>query len=412
MKKKKIMKYIIGKHSIIGLLAVALVLLTGCQADSTDSGGTAPRKISMQMQAYAMTYNDAQQRASTRADNVIWDPNLPSGFTIYDGTDQIRISVTQGNSIALDGKADGNFVYSPTDSKWFSTFEVKELTANPYYLYGYMPDMGGNYSLAAKDGNFSTGATLTLNGLPTATSSDVCVIVGVKKGEETAENPGTYSDKGIKMGSFSYDFSGETSHVYLLCDHLYACLRLSVTVDEVYNALRTIKLKKVWLKACKKSDGTDIKSKSNAKVWLQTTSGDSPIYDFSFTNVDSSAEMDTLSHSMLYKSAVAAGDSLSTVPTLVDGYVAGDLGVAEFILVTKYDVYDKNVTREHPHGNLVRQDQYAENKINISKIFGDGITPMPMERGTRYKLNLKVNPTYLYMMSEPDLDNPTMEIVP
>ena len=411
MKKKKIMKYIIGKHSIIGLLAVALVLLTGCQADSTDSGGTAPRKISMQMQAYAMTYNDAQQRASTRADNVIWDPNLPSGFTIYDGTDQIRISVTKGNDIA----ADGNFVYSSTDSKWFSTFEVKELTAYPYYLYGYMPDMGGNYNLTAKGGDFSTGATLTLNGLPTATSSDVCVIVGVKKGEETAENSGIYSDKGIKMGSFRYDFVGDkNNHVYLLCDHLYACLRLSVTVDEVYNALRTIKLKKVWLKACKKSDGTDIKSKSNAKVWLQATSGASPIYNFSFTNVDSSAEMDTLSHSMLYKSAVAAGDSLSTVPTLVDGYVAGDLGVAEFILVTKYDVYDKNVTREHPHGNLVRQDQYAENKINIDALFDEEglIDGMTMERGTRYKLNLKVYPTYLYMMSEPDLDNPTMEIVP
>ena len=82
--------------------------------------------------------------------------------------------------------------------------------------------------------------------------------------------------------------------------------------------------------------------------------------------------------------------------------------------MTKYDVYDKNVTREHPHGNLVRQDQYAENKINIDALFDEEglIDGMTMERGTRYKLNLKVYPTYLYMMSEPDLDNPTMEIVP
>ena len=411
MKKKEIMKYIIGKHTILGLLAVALVLLTGCQADSADSGGTAPRKISLEMQTYATTYKDAQQSASTRADGVIWNPNPPSGFTIYNDSDQIRISVTKDNNIV----ADGNFVYSPTDKKWFSTFEVKELKNGPYYLYGYMPEQGVNSSLTAKDGDFSTGATLILNGLPTATSSDICVIVGVKKGEET-DVSGIYSDNGIKMGSFSYDFTGvvgDKNHVFLLCDHLYARLHLSVTVDEVYNALRTIKLKKVWVRACKKSDGSDIRSKSKATVPLRTTDGASPIYDFSFTNVGTSAVMDTLSHSMLYKSAVAVGDSLSTTPTLVDGYLAGlDLGITEFILVTKYDVYDKNVTREHPHGNLVRQDQYAENKINISKIFGDGVTPKPMLRGTKYTLNLKVNPTYLYMLSEPDLDNPTVEIVP
>ena len=116
-KKKEIMKYIIGKHTLLGLLAVALVLLTGCQADSTDSGGTAPRKISLEMQTYATTYKDAQQSASTRAEGVIWNPNPPKGFTIYNDSDQIRISVTKGNSIV----ADGYFVYSPPEKKYMAT---------------------------------------------------------------------------------------------------------------------------------------------------------------------------------------------------------------------------------------------------------------------------------------------------
>ncbi len=395
------MKYITGKHIVFGWLAVALVLLTGCQSDGADT--TAPRKVRMEMQAYAKTYSDALPKASTRADGVIWEPNPPSGFEIYSGHDAIRLAVTEGGEgggIALSGAADGSFVFVPGDpstepatpDKWMSTFEVKDLN-NTYYLYGYMPSVG-NFTPVSE--NFANGATLNITGLPTATSSDVCVIVGVKKGEETSENSGIYSDKGIKMGSFSYDFTGTTNHVYLLCDHLYAALQLKVKVNETYNALRHIKLKKVWVKDCKNGEGNPLTSKSNAVIsLLSNNSGASPIQSIAFTNVGSSET--NMEQSPLYNNT--KGLLLTTSYQPLQGYMA-PIGMTDFTLVCQYDVYDTN-------GNLIRENQTAENKINVNSLF---TTTISLQRGTRYILYLTVNPTYLYMMSEPDLDNPTIEV--
>jgi hypothetical protein len=76
------------------------------------------------------------------------------------------------------------------------------------------------------------------------------------------------------------------------------------------------------------------------------------------------------------------------------------IGMTDFTLVCQYDVYDTN-------GNLIRENQTAENKINVNSLF---TTTISLQRGTRYILYLTVNPTYLYMMSEPDLDNPTIEV--
>ena len=393
------MKYITGKHIVFGWLAAALVLLTGCQSDGADT--TAPRKVRVEMQAYAKTYSDALPKASTRAE-VIWNPNPPSGFEIYSGHDAIRLAVTKGTGIALEGAADGSFVFVPGDKttpdKWMSTFEVKGLD-DTYYLYGYMPSVG-NFTPVSE--NFANGATLNITGLPTATSSDVCVIVGVKKGEETEENSGIYSDKGIKMGSYSYDFTGETNHVYLLCDHLYAALQLKVKVNETYNALRHIKLKKVWVKDCKNGDNAPFTSKTNVEIELAKTTGASPIQNITFTNVGSSET--NMEQSPLYNNT--KGLLLTTSYQPLQGYMA-PLGMTEFTLVSQYDVYDTNVTTDHPDGNLIRENQTAENKINVNSLF---TTTISLQRGTRYILYLTVNPTYLYMMSEPDLDNPTIEV--
>ena len=94
---------------------------------------------------------------------------------------------------------------------------------------------------------------------------------------------------------------------------------------------------------------------------------------------------------------------LTTSDKYVQGYMA-PIGMTEFTLVSQYDVYDTK-------GNLIRENQTAANKININQIFSTQlITVTEFERGTRYTLKLKVNPTYLYMLSEPDLDNPTVEV--
>jgi hypothetical protein len=69
-------------------------------------------------------------------------------------------------------------------------------------------------------------------------------------------------------------------------------------------------------------------------------------------------------------------------------------GATTFTLRCTYDVYDAK-------GNLVRPDCSAENKITIAQTFYEG---------TSYTVPLTIEPTYLYQLSEFDLDNPTIKV--
>ena len=397
------MKYITGKHIVFGWLAAVLVLLTGCQSDGADT----PRQMAtMEMQAYATSYVDAMPAASTRAGE--W---VPSGFTLYTGHDDIRLAFTQvkegvssiakcyNPDIPSVNDKDAKGVFSFQNGKWGSSFYLPQ--AGSYYLYGFMSNGGNLDNLTPATEGYNAGATLNMTGLPTATSHDICVIVGVKKGVKISTDPDVYglsAEDPIQVGQFGYTIAEGQNHVFLLCDHLYAALRLSIKVDETYHALRHIKLKKVWVKDCKNGDAAPFTSKTNVEISLLSNTT-TPIKSIAFTNDDSNSVID-MELSPLYKSDEGldlSGDNLH--PTYVQGFMA-PIGMTEFTLVSQYDVYDTN-------GNLIRENQTAENKINVNSLF---TTTISLQRGTRYILYLTVNPTYLYMMSEPDLDNPTVEV--
>ena len=81
-------------------------------------------------------------------------------------------------------------------------------------------------------------------------------------------------------------------------------------------------------------------------------------------------------------------------------------------------MYDKNVNKDtggnpildedgEPVGNLIRKDCQAENTIDLRKWFGNDLMTT---RGHSYSLTITVLPTYLYVLSDPDLDNPTLTI--
>ena len=396
------MKYITGKHIVFGWLAAVLVLLTGCQSDGAD---TTPRQMAtMEMQPYTTSYVDAMPTASTRAGE--W---VPSGFTLYTGHDDIRLAFTQVkegvSSIAkcynpdIPGvnDKDAKGVFSFQDSKWGSSFYLPMPTTGDcdYYLYGFMSNEGNLDNLTPAAGGYNAGATLNITGLPTATSHDICVIVGVKKGVETPASSGNYSGSGIQVGQFGYTIDAGQNHVFLLCDHLYAALRLRIKVDATYHALRHIKLKKVWVKDCKNGDAAPFTSKTNVEISLLSNTT-TPIQSTTFTNDGTNSVVD-MEQSPLYNNA--DGLALSTGYSEVQGFMA-PIGMTEFTLVSQYDVYDTN-------GNLIRPDQTAENKIIIKDLFTNTTSLL---RGTRYTLKLTVNPTYLYMLSEPDLDNPTVVV--
>ena len=75
-----------------------------------------------------------------------------------------------------------------------------------------------------------------------------------------------------------------------------------------------------------------------------------------------------------------------------------------FLYIQALDAYkyvcDKHITVYDRKGNLIRKGCEATNKI----------PDLEASRGQRVQLNLTVNPTYLYVLSDPDLDNPTVKV--
>lgn len=363
-----------------------MAVLASCSADHSEE----PRAtLTMQLQPSVAGYEEVVRQPTTRS----WTP--PTGFYPYSSmaswfpsqenitNRNIGIYFTRGTSADLTGQ----FIYVASKDEWWTTIELEQsgVIGNTYYLYGYVPfDRSITTTLTPPAGGFSAGATLTLSGLPTVTPTEVCVVVGVKKGS-SADNDG-----GIKLGQFDYELnSGDNNYVFLLFDHIYSALRLRINVNEDYNALRTIRLKRMTLTPYE--GDAAVKSATTATVSLSANpDGLSPINSITFTPDATSADVDEV---VLFEPAEGTdGIDLTTTYTDFCGNFMPQ-GITRFKLVSEYDVYDKQ-------GNLVRPDQRAENKLDIATLFPPASQLM---HGRMFTLNLTVNPTYLYVLSEPDL---------
>ena len=383
-------------------MAAVLVLLTGCQNDD----GNDPQQVTtLELMPFTRAYDEALQAATTRA----WTP--PSGFYPY-GYDSenmfwgwsdltygsIGIYFTQGTSEPITGQ----FVH--TNGQWKTNIKIAEVTPGTYNFYGYIPTDKASSTIKYRGENYEAGADLTLN-LPTVTTNDYCVIVGAKKGPNPTTLDGPVTD--LRQGDFAYNLVANVeNHVYLLFDHLYSAVQFQIKVDKDYNDLRHIRLKQLKLvgyNGTSSENYTSFKSKWNVTVGLESNNdSSSPIKSFTYEAVGSDA-----TPAPLFESE----DGLLLTTTYQDckgNFVLPFCDISNLMLETTYDVYDTNGDPDDPENkpdNLIRKDQKAVNKINTSVLFKE-----VLQRGKIYTVKLTVNPTYLYMMSEPDLDNPTIEV--
>ena len=267
------------------------------------------------------------------------------------------------------------FAYNSTEHRWHTT---ADLTEGTYQLYGFIP--AGDvltHTISPVDGDFANGATLTLTGLKAVTASDVCIIVGAKEGT------GPETVEGLATGRFQ-TVIGESGkkYLFLLFDHLYAGVRFSFKVDAGYAALRTVKLKKLEMTAT-------APPRVNAVVRIeQTDNGSTPVKSVAFSDYEGSTQ---------FTETIYSGDdiTLTTSPSLFKACFVPQT-VSSFRIRSTYDVYDRR-------GNLIRQNCTAENAVSLGEY-------IHLARGRMFTVNMTVNPTYLYMLSDPDLDNPTVKI--
>ena len=369
----------------------------GCSVDSepeTSEMKTAAVEVVSFVTGYDEAYRTNRVHEANKV-NRAWA--IPSGFVAYEGGEQsIGIAFTQNNVDPTIGTGTaespkpmiGSFFKS--GDKWRT--DLENIDAGTYQLYGYIPHQTAiNYSITDYDGangSYSTGAIMTLQNVPTVMPNDLCVVIGAKHGTDKEH------DSGLRQGDFSFTAKQGTDskdYVFLLFDHLYAALRVQMRVQGDYATRRTIKLKKLRLQAS--VGNTPTTKKTSITITLnKTTDGTNPITNVTFTPTGTE-----ISDGVIVESK--DGIELTTDFQPFQSHFM-PAGVTKLNLISTYDVYDRK-------GNLIRLNDEAINTIDIQELFSGQTQAL---RGRRYTINMTINPTYLYMLSEPDLDNPTVTI--
>ena len=290
----------------------------------------------------------------------------------------------KGQSIRLFLKDGNNILPYVVDYQGKTASNTAEnLMVKPgkdYQVFGFLPsnanalseDENGNSSVTV---NGQT-ATLTIEDLAPLSTDDVCVVIGVKG--KLKEN-----EKVIE-GAFDYHAPEDTKEGYgisLLVDHLFAAMEFSLCVDGTYNAVHTIKLKKVVMKS------TSAK-KVSAKITLtMNDNGTNPITKVDFEEPVPSIAQDEL---VLYENEEGTALDVENPIVFTGFYGAGISGLGSTLSIeSTYDIYDKA-------NKLIDENRKAVN--NLATVLS-GIT-----RGKKVTLNLRVIPTYLYVLSDNDAE--------
>lgn len=341
------------------LMAVGLLLLAACSSDSADDSIDTPQDNLLHLSSVTRTTTE---------------------YSPYDGSNIKMYVMTQNAQYPY---SEGNFSYTTSWSN--SNIRVKE--HEQFYMYGYMPGtFGSSISAEASDlnGDYSKGADLTISGLPIFTSNDICAIVGVQRILAPSET------KNIIEGNYGY-LSGlnDENYVNLLMDHLYSKLILQVNVDANYSLLRVIKLKSVTL-TCSYGETVNVTVKlrtgyglqGNATAYSANSNGNSQVHQL-WTSSDESG---TLIPSETNEDDLLNLGTINCPPVVLDA--AGTY----MKMTCTYDVYDKE-------GNKMRECT-VENKLKTTNV----------NHGMEYTVTLTVAPTYLYVLSDDDLNNPTITV--
>lgn len=356
------------------LLMLVAVVLVACSDDSDDTIGVETDVLQL------IPYSQEMAEASSLSTRAV---TLPTGYSPYDGPNSIGVYATTASEAP-----DKVRTFSYVNGAWNS--QVSVTNGITYYLYGYMPVNENIMCTISKrsdidNADYSNGAVLSFTNLPPVLAGDFSVVTGIRQVSSASPEEAV----SLTAGNFSYEGRAAGSNfVCLMLDHLYSCVRFRFLVDDDYSKLRTIKLKEVKLK-----------TQSNVTYPLTVTLRAGQDCDISY-GAQASLSSD---FATLFTSTTQDGDALSSLDDeakVVEGYFAPFADVANYLLLEcKYNVYGKD-----KNGDLVltRKNCVATNKLPANRIM--------VGLNQRTTITLTVNPTYLYVLSEPDLDNPTITI--
>lgn len=326
------------KHIQYILMVTVIVLLAACAQDVADEQAQEP---------------DAALRLAgvTRA---------VTGDTEYS---DIRVFLTNGTTVT-----EGLFKYEGESSSWMTQLKLKS-GARTYQLYGYMPD---DAEFAGSITNWNeNGAVLHIQQLPPLATQDYFIVTGVR--QAVNENDETAAVRGAF--SFEYDSQRE-NYINLFLDHLYSHIIFSMRVGDDYNAVRTIKIKRMKLEVA------DI---SHYDVDITLTE------DVGISGVVHNNTAGTETRELTIRDEELTLTTSYT--TVCSGYVIPATTLFDKLsLLIEYDVYDKR-------GNKIAE-RTATNALAY---------PLhELQRGEERTLQINIDPSYLYDLS---LNDPPFVVI-
>lgn len=370
---------------------LAAVALVSCSREESIERGD--------VTLYPVFSNEIETSVITRA---------AADYTTYSGHRQniyAEAVAYEGDNHLSSFDASGWFLPDEQNpGRWFSRVNVH--SGKNYYLYCYTSMPIDEGSMPTFTYTSSSNVTLRFSGFDIITTIDPLVSTAstgklLCSNEYLAPDPTQHypqlsdnANADFTFGKFNigtvstgtYQGHPASTKVFLALDHLFAKATFSFKVDSAYNSIRTIKLKEA---AITTSQG------------LFTGTHTYSFADREF-NLDQNGSFTTRN---LRIDLVGEGSYITVDPTKVDenNRVVLDsdttelgwfcflprTGLPEFTLTVQYDVYDKS-------GHLIRADQTATNKNILKKVSRP-------EKGKNYKITVNVIPSYLYQLSDDDV---------
>ncbi len=379
----------------LGLLLCLMsgLLLEACSSDSTSDSrpdnSSSERTVRLSAGARQYHVDDAEMASAPGLTRTVTYPEPTSEWAPITPTDNMLVFVTKEKDSPTASDVLSRIFYSTT-SGWQSNITITDAgTDNHYLIYGFMPIDAENVSISPLSTNYNAGASMSINGLKVLTQTDPCVIVGVGRQQEST------SDVTLKWGTFDFTFKTGTDvidYMSILLDHIYSRYHFQVKIDADYAQLRTIKITKMTLEALS-NDGTQTVGTVNATVNIQTnTTNTNPISSVTYSR-------NTGTRSVTFFENTTTPLSLTT--SYQDaGFCLAPGDQRWFRLTTVYEVYnrDNKHIRTNTATNTFNTANFKEHKITNTN------------PGLDHTIQIIVNPTYLYVLSDSDLDNPTFDI--
>lgn len=360
-------------RSLTAILTVAALALVSCRNEEPDG---------MKVTLYPVVMSNIETVIETRALVGDYSELNTVGSTIKANA----VAFSDGSVRAADYDANGTFTKAETD--WTSDVEV---TDDFYYnVYTYSP---ASFPAASVAFDYASGTPkLTFTDLAAITGSDPLMGIAAAGGTLTGTAPeltkGSYATGKISINNAANE--NARTRVWLAMDHLYARATVLFKVDAAYNSIRTIKVKGAQVsiehgKLAGESTYTYAKGSDDAVIsWSSATSyaGDAASVEIVGDNTPA-ASFDSEENQV-----ITLGEDAKAV-----GWFCMLPKIKPVLTLTvTYDVYDKA-------GNPVRENQVVTNNNLLRKlVWPDGASLV----GNNYLITVKLNPTYLYQLSDGD----------